>query len=83
MAEITCAEAGRKGGLLTSARWGREHYVLMGRKGARANRALHDHAYFVAIGAQGGRTAARNAAAMAEARREDSDGEPVEKEATS
>ncbi len=59
--EMTCAEAGRRGGGVTKERHGRAHYERMGKLGGERLKELYGHEHYAAIGAKGGNsTAARH-----------------------
>jgi len=51
---ITVSEAGRRGGLIVLARYGRKHFSIIGTKGQKALRKRHPGMAIV-WGAQGGR----------------------------
>lgn len=52
---MSLSERGKRGGQATLTRYGSEHYVEMGRRGALHNRALRDTIYFQSLGTLGGR----------------------------
>jgi general stress protein YciG len=55
---MTVREAGRRGGLTTSKRYGYEHYKKAGYKGGKANADRYGHEHFKEIGRKGGRKVA-------------------------
>jgi len=69
VSDLTCREAGQRGGQATSAKYGHAHFAAIGamasrpasavvreraRTGGLATRASHDRAHYQAIGKRGG-----------------------------
>lgn len=72
--ETTCREAGRRGGITTSERYGREHYVKAGKKGGTTTSRRYGHGFYEEIGHKGGRHLAELARLGREAEQKSLDG---------
>lgn len=57
--EISCREAGRRGGKKCSETHGREHYCRIGEKGGRTTVEKHGSEHYQRIGSMGGSTTAK------------------------
>ena len=59
MSEMTVSEAGRKGGLTTSRKYGPEFYEAIGKKGGDKTSAKYGPEFYEAIGKKGGQVTKR------------------------
>lgn len=56
--EITCREAGRRGGKAVKEKFGKEFYVEIGQRGGGTTLERHGESHFSRIGKLGGQTTA-------------------------
>lgn len=52
--EMSCAEAGRRGGKTTAKKYGKKHYSEIGKKGGAATAEKYGREFYVTIGRRGG-----------------------------
>jgi len=68
--EMTVSEAGRKGGLVTKEKYGKDFYKKIGKQGGDETKALHGHEFYEAIGKKGGAVVKRRMKAGREAEKD-------------